>query len=58
MGPCFRKKTSNPPMCGIHNVVLVESKLPIDPNAPHLGHITGYVCPVSGHLVTDESSSE
>jgi hypothetical protein len=54
MGPCFRKKNSNPPMCGIHNVALVETELPIDPYAPHLGHITGYVCPESGQLVTDE----
>jgi len=54
MGHCFRKKNSNPPTCGIHNVVLVQSELPIDPYAPHLGHITGYVCPVSEQLATDE----
>lgn len=58
MGPCFRKKNSYPPTCGIHNVVLIDSKLPIDPNAPHLGHIICYVCPVSGKLVADESPSE
>jgi hypothetical protein len=50
---CFKVKNANPPMCGVHNVKLVLSDLPIDPNAPHLGHITGYVCPVSRQLVTD-----
>jgi hypothetical protein len=51
--PCFRKEKSNPPMCGIHNVALVKRDLPIDPYAPQLGHITGYLCPVSGKLVPD-----
>jgi hypothetical protein len=50
---CFRKKNSHPPVCGVHNVALVESKLPIDANAPHLGHVTGYVCPVSRQVVAD-----
>lgn len=50
---CFREKDSYPPVCGIHNVALVESKLPIDQNAPHLGYVTGYVCPVSGQVVMD-----
>jgi len=51
---CFMKDKSNPPMCGIHDVALVQSTLPIDPNAPHLGQVTGFVCPVSGQLVRDE----
>jgi len=58
MGPCFRKEKSNPPTCGIHNVALVHRELPVDPYAPHLGHINGFVSPVSGQLVTDESPSE
>jgi hypothetical protein len=45
--------TSNPPMCGVHNVTLVQHKFPIDPNAPHLGSITGYMCQRSGQLVED-----
>ena len=53
---CFMKENSKPPpMCGVHNVALVEDRLPIDPYAPHLGHITGYVCPVSGRLVAGET---
>jgi hypothetical protein len=42
---------TTPPLCGIHGVALVQSRLPIDPLAPHLGHIDGYVCPKSGQLV-------
>ena len=37
---CFGKENSHPPICGIHNVALVQSQLPIDRYAPHLGHIT------------------
>jgi hypothetical protein len=50
---CFRKKSSNPPLCGFHNVALVETQLPIDLNAPYLGSITSYVCPVSRQVVED-----
>jgi hypothetical protein len=50
------KTNSQPPVCGIHSVVLVESQLPIDSNAPHLGRITGYVCPVSGQMVTEAAT--
>jgi hypothetical protein len=50
---CFRKKNSNPPICGIHKIALVESQLPIDRNAPHLGSIISYVCPVSRQVVED-----
>jgi hypothetical protein len=50
---CFMKMNSHPPICGIHNAILVESQLPVDPYAPHLGHATGYVCPVSGQMVAD-----
>jgi hypothetical protein len=51
---CFMKENSQlPPMCGVHNLALVLSELPIDPYAPHLGHITGYVCPVSGRFVEE-----
>ncbi len=33
-----------------HNVALVQTKMPVDPNAPHLGYVTGYVCPVIGQV--------
>jgi hypothetical protein len=54
---CFKKKGSNPPMCGIHNMPLVEATLPIDANSPHLGHVTCYVCPVSNR-VADEAAAQ
>jgi hypothetical protein len=49
----LQEKNSQPPICGIHNLALIESQLPIDPNAPHLGCITGYLCPVSGQVASD-----
>jgi hypothetical protein len=45
--PCFIKKGSNPLVCEVHNILLVESTVPIDPNAPHLGAITCLRCPVT-----------
>jgi hypothetical protein len=53
---CFRKKNSNPPICGIHGIALIENQLPIDPNAPQLGYIIGYVCPVTQQVVTDTAA--
>jgi hypothetical protein len=40
-------------VCGVRDAVLVQRELPIDPYAPHLGHITGFVHPVSGQTVGD-----
>lgn len=53
--PCFRKKNSSPPTCGIHDVGLIRRKLPIDRYAPGLGSISCYICPVSGEVVPDDS---
>jgi hypothetical protein len=54
MGPrCFRKKESNPPACGLHNVALEQKVIAIDENAPHLGRVTCFVCPVSDAVVED-----
>ena len=50
---CFRKKNSDPPVCGLHNVALVQNRISIDSNAPGLGHITCYICPVSHAVVLD-----
>ncbi len=59
MGPqCFRKKDSDPPVCGVHGVLLAESAIPIDENAPHLGSVTCYVCPVSLTVVQDSERTE
>jgi hypothetical protein len=50
---CFKKKGSNPPVCGVHNVPLVQNRISIDPLAPGLGHITCFRCPVSHAIVLD-----
>ena len=50
---CFIKKDSNPPFCGVHNVALVQHQITIDSNAPSLGHVTCYRCPVSQAVVLE-----
>ena len=58
MGPrCFRKKESNPPACGLHNVALEERVVAIDENAPYLGRVTCFVCPVSDAVLGDTDVS-
>jgi len=37
----------------VHNVALVQNQISIDSNAPGLGHITCYICPVSHAVVLD-----
>ena len=54
MGPrCFRKKESNPPACGLHDVELEQRVIAIDENAPYLGRVTCFVCPASDSVVED-----
>jgi hypothetical protein len=50
-GMCFQTKESNLPVCGVHQVALVEDRIFIDPNAPGLGRVTCYVCPVGKTVV-------
>jgi len=47
---CFKKKGSDPPVCGVHNVRLIETRVPIDANAPHLGEITCLRCPAGNFI--------
>jgi hypothetical protein len=54
---CFQKTDSNTLVCGVHNVALVENRIPIDPNAPGLGRITCYVCSVSRAVVEEGKRS-
>jgi hypothetical protein len=49
--PCFIKKDSEPPACGVHHIAVEEGSIPIDPNAPHRGHITCLRCPVTKAIV-------
>ena len=55
---CFKAKGTNPPVCGVHNVRLVQSETPIDPLAPHLGRIASLICPVSRFVVLDSDGDE
>jgi hypothetical protein len=50
---CFKKKGSLPPVCGMHNVPLVQSQVPIDRDSPELGQITCLRCPVSRAVALD-----
>jgi hypothetical protein len=54
---CFEKKNSNQSVCGVHNVALVQNRIPIDSNAPGLGCITCYVCAVSRAVVQEGKRS-
>ena len=55
---CFRKQLSDPPMCGIHDVRLILSKVPIDRNAPGLGEITCFRCPVTQAVALTENRAK
>jgi hypothetical protein len=48
---CYHKSDTNPPLCGVHNVALVQNQFPIDAFAPQLGQITCFVCAVSRNVV-------
>ena len=55
---CFIKKGSIPPVCGIHNVRLVQKPLPVELVSAgfKMGEGTFIVCPVNGLAVNDEAS--
>jgi hypothetical protein len=50
---CMLKNDSNLPVCAVHNVPLKQDRISIDPNAPALGRITCYVCPISRTVVEE-----
>lgn len=50
---CFKKKGSIPPVCGVHNVPLVQIQVPIDRDSPGFRQITCLKCPVSRTVVLD-----
>jgi catabolite regulation protein CreA len=53
----MQKKDSNLPVCGTHNVALKQQQISIDSNAPSLGRITCYVCPISRSVVKELRSN-
>jgi hypothetical protein len=55
---CFKKKGTNPPVCGVHNVRLVTKQLPGGLIAPGYEGFAFLVCPVSGVVLSDEPQSE
>jgi hypothetical protein len=50
---CFKKKGTDPPVCGVHNVPLVQSQVPIDRDSPGPMQITCLRCPVSRAVALD-----
>jgi hypothetical protein len=54
---CFKKKGSNPPVCGLHNVRLVTKHLPDALIASGYKGFTFMVCPLSGTVLSDEPPS-
>lgn len=54
--PCFVKQGADPPLCGVHNVALVEHQSLEFHFASKLGEFTFLVCPVSGLVVNDPAT--
>jgi hypothetical protein len=53
---CFRKEDSNPPLCGVHNVLLVLKQLPFEFIAAGYKGFTFLVCPKSGDVLNYEAT--
>jgi hypothetical protein len=51
---CFRKKGSNPPVCGVHQVPLTQKESSDDSDTSRFGNFTYLACPVSGQVLNDE----
>jgi len=49
--PCFIKKASNPPACGVHKVPLVRKESSESFVASKFGDFNFLVCPVSNQVV-------
>ena len=54
---CFRKKGSNPPVCGVHDAQLVREQLPDELIASGYKAFSFLVCPVSGEVLNEEAHS-
>jgi hypothetical protein len=50
---CFIEEGSSPPVCGVHDVALVQSIVSINANAPHLGSINCLKCLISQTVISD-----
>jgi hypothetical protein len=56
--PCFIKKGSKEPVCGVHNVRLVERQLPDEFTGLGYKGFTYLSCPVSGAALNDEATHQ
>lgn len=50
---CFTIKGSELPICGVHNVQLIRVTVSIDRNAPGLGSVICFRCPISQAVISD-----
>jgi hypothetical protein len=50
---CFVKDGVLSPICGVHDVQLVETEITSLENPPGLGHIRSFVCPISREPLID-----
>jgi len=53
---CFRKKDSNSPVCGVHNVPLVQKQLPAEMIGAGYKGFSFFVCSVSGAVLNDAAA--
>jgi hypothetical protein len=51
--PCFIKKKSAPPVCGVHNVALVPRESSSNSEASRFGDFIYLECPVTRQVVND-----
>jgi hypothetical protein len=51
--PCFRKEDTNPPTCGVHNVLLLKKQLPTEMVGAGYKGFTYLVFPVTGTVLND-----
>jgi hypothetical protein len=54
---CFTKKGSSPPVCGVHDVPLVEHQTSREAITGGVGNFTFFVCPVTGQVVSDPAKT-
>jgi hypothetical protein len=53
--PCFKINDSNPPVCGVHHVALIQRQSSEDSVLSKFGDFAFFVCPVSGYVVRDSA---
>jgi hypothetical protein len=52
---CFKRQGSEPPACGVHNVMLMETQNSEKLTTLGLA-VTFYVCPASGQTIRDAAT--